>query len=301
MALRVFMEGLKNLVRSIWLSATAVSVLTISLMSVVIMTTFSITVGYMVLNLDNLVNFPAFFRKDISEEIIIKDILPEIRSLPNVKEVNYFDQDSAKKSLEKDSNAFADQFIQNFSQGNENLVWRYVLVTPDKAENYDKVVSIFKSERYQEVWEDVPVRPDFIPNLLRFYDWVRIVSIGLIAIFGLISILVISNVLRMTIYSHKDEIEIMRLVGGTNNYIRGPFLAQGFYYTLIASAVVLITFIPLINFLEPSVENYIKVDLSGTGNGLLSQIYIGLFGSILVSILVSMVTVYIAIQRYLKL
>jgi cell division transport system permease protein len=301
MALRVFLEGLKNVVRSIWLSATAISVLTISLLSVVIMTTFSITVGYMVLNLDNLVNFPAFFRKEISDEMIVQDILPEIKSLPNVKEVKYFNRDDAKRSLEQDSNAFANQFIQNFSRENEALVWRYVLVTPDKAENYDKVVSLFKSERYSQVWEDVPVRPDFIPNLLRFYDWVRIVSIALISIFSLISVLVISNVLRMTIYSHKDEIEIMRLVGGTNNYIRGPFLAQGFYYTLIASLIVVLTSVPLINILQPNVENYIRVDLSGTGNGLLSQIYLGLIISILGSMVVSMVTVYIAIQRYLKL
>ena len=76
---RSILEGLKNSSRSLWLSITAIVVLTVSLSSVALVIGLSVTVGYTVRNLDALVSFPAFFKETVTEEAITTSILPKIK------------------------------------------------------------------------------------------------------------------------------------------------------------------------------------------------------------------------------
>ena len=111
-----------------------------------------------------------------------------------------------------------------------------------------------------------------------------------------------ANILRITIYSHKEEIEIMRLVGATNNYIRLPFVAEGVYYNVIAAIIVVTLFIPSLNTILPQMQNWIiDGNFIGDASGLSFQIYITLATTIITGILVGIVTTYLTIQRYLQL
>ena len=293
---RFIVEGLKNTTRSIWLSITAIMVLTVSLASVSLIITMSVTVGYTVRNLDKLVSFPAFFKDTVVEEQINNTIIPQLKSTPNIKNIEYFDKDKARKALETGSAGFVSSYLKQ----EENLAWRYLLVTPDKSENYKAVVQSIKEGKFKDVFDDVPNDPRFIENLISFYSWVNIIGLVLIVVFGLISILVTSNILRMTIYNHRDEIEIMRLVGATNNYIRGPFVAQGVIYNIISAFLVVFMFVFVIAVSAPYLKSYLGVSATAGNGDLITQIYLALFLTVIVSIIIGIITVYVSIQKYLK-
>lgn len=293
---RFIVEGFKNITRSIWLSITAIMVLTVSLTSVVLIISMSVTVGYTVRNLDTLVSFPAFFKENVVEEMITSSVIPKLKEIPNVKSIEYYDKDKARESLETGST----KFISTGLKQEQNLVWRYILITPDKSENYKSVVQAVTEGEFGDVFDDVPNDPQFVDNLIGFYSWINIVGIVLIIVFGLISILVMSNILRMTIYNHRDEIEILRLVGATNGYIRGPFVTQGIAYNLIAAGIVLFFFVSTIQIVAPTVKQYIGVSVSASGIDLISQIYLSLFITMGASIAIGIITIYISIQRYLQ-
>ena len=123
----------------------------------------------------------------------------------------------------------------------------------------------------------------------------------MIIVFALVSILVMANILRITIYGRKDEIEIMRLVGGTNGYIRGPFIVEGTLYNVIASLIVVLIFAPSIGFLIPWIESYLKITSSQYTLALILQMYLSILGTIVIEMLVGVLTAYFAAKKYLKL
>jgi cell division transport system permease protein len=295
---RFILEGFKNITRSIWLSITAIIVMTVSLASVALIICMSVTVGYAVRNIDTLVSFPAFFKENVVEEQITSTVLPKLKTNPTIKSIDYFDKDKAKANLDAGLAGLASGTLKQ----DENYAWRYILITPNKSEDYSNLVNYVKDGEFKDVFEEVSSDKASIDSILKFYGWVNLLGIVTVIIFSVVAILVMSNILRMTIYNHKEEIEIMRLVGATNNYIRGPFVTQGILYNVISALLVVVIFVGSISILAPSLKSYLGVNslTNGGGSDLISQIYFSLFLTMFVSIAIGAITVYVSIQRYLK-
>ncbi|MEI6728662.1 MAG: permease-like cell division protein FtsX [bacterium] len=302
---RAFLEGVKNIVRSFWLAATAVTVLTVSLASVTLVATLSTVVGYAVRNLDNLISIPAFVQESVSDDQI-PGLTNKLQTIPDVKSVKYYDKEAANQALREGVTSVNLDFAKSQVESDKNLVFRFYLITPKNSESYGKIIETLKGVDFQDYWKQKDVVGDvkFIDNLISFNSWVRIIGVVLILIFALISILVMSNIIRITIYSHKDEIEIMRLVGATNGYIRAPFIAEGILFNLISAFIVSLVFVPGFNIILPNVANWINganVSANAGAGQLMLQTY-GIFGATLVGgLVVGGLTSYFATQRYLKL
>ncbi|MFA7411766.1 MAG: permease-like cell division protein FtsX, partial [Tissierellaceae bacterium] len=81
--------------------------------------------------------------------------------------------------------------------------------------------------------DDVKYYQDIIDKLLTIANYIRFVGIGVIGALVLISIFIISNTIKITVSSRKREISIMKYVGATNGYIRGPFIIEGILFGLM--------------------------------------------------------------------
>jgi cell division transport system permease protein len=290
-------EGIKNLVRSFWLSATAITVLTISIFSVAFAITLSTVVGFTVRQLDKQVSIPVFFKEGVDQEVINKT-QGEISNLPNVKEVKYISNEEAREELKRTSNI--GNIEETLEDKDINIDLGYLNVFPQNAESYNNVYNVLVSESYQDVIDDVGGSQDLINNLERIYYWTNVIGLIVIVIFAVISILVMMNILRITVYNHRTEIEIMRLVGATNSYIRNPFVVEGTLFNIIASIIVIAIFVPAINFLLPNIRQFFQIDQSEVST-LVIQMYLALLATTLVSTLIGSVTTYFATQKYLKL
>lgn len=292
--------GFKNLVRSFWISATAITVLTVSLSSVALVASLSTVVGFTLRQFDNQISILAYFREDVDQNVIDTTI-KEIKTFSEVKDIKLVTKEEAKKEL-ANSEAGKKALATIEDNKGDNPLLNYLNITPTNTEKYSRVIEILNSDRYKSLWDgQIENKQDFINNLQRIYRWTNIGGLGLVMVFALVSILVMANILRITIYSRKDEIEIMRLVGGTNGYIRGPFIFEGTLYNIIASIIVCIIFVPSISFLIPWVENYLKISTSQYTSALILQMYLSILATIVLGTLVGVVTAYFATKRYLKL
>lgn len=303
---RALIEGLKNITRSFWLSATAISVVTVSLGSVVLIASMSTTVSYMAQSLDKLVTIRALIKETFPEERI-PDLISGIKTIEGVEveQVKYFNREEAKSDLLNNSmEGFNKEFLEKFEQ-DENLAFRFVQISPQNPDLYAPVITglnNLKIEGVDVIWELIPTNTSFVDAIKSLNQWVRLIGLILILIFTLVSILVMINILRITIYSHKDEIEIMRLVGATNNYIRLPFVAEGIFYNVISAIFVVLIFVPVLNAILPTIEIWIDTGGSVVKDYALSiQIYTTIGVAIFSGIAVGIITTYIAIQRYLQL
>ncbi len=96
----------------------------------------------------------------------------------------------------------------------------------------DEVVKMLKS---MDEIEDVKYYKDIIDKLMVFANYIRFGGIVVIAILVLVSVFIISNTIKITVSSRKREINIMKYVGATNGYIRGPFIIEGILFGFIGA------------------------------------------------------------------
>jgi cell division transport system permease protein len=116
-------------------------------------------------------------------------------------------------------------------------------------------------------------------------------------LFIIMAITVVFNTIRLAIYSSREEIGVMRLMGAGNNYIRGPFIVSGMVYGFIASVIVIIAFYPITVWVSGFMETYGGLDLLGY---LQSNFPVFVFLVIGFGVGMGALASYLAVRRYLK-
>lgn len=290
-------EGFKKLSRSFWLSATAISVLVVSLGSVALMVGLRTSIGYSLKQLDKQVSIVFYFKDNIPDEGI-QGMKSNLESYSEVGSVKYISKEDARQNLSIDISSVADDL-------DEDPLMDSLVVVPKNLDVYSDVYNILDSEKYNDLAnikddgsKDIAGNPDVINTLQNIYWWINVLGVALVAVFALISILVMINILRISIYSHKDEIEIMRLLGATNGYIQGPFIILGGLFNLLASVIVIFVFVVLSNYLIPYLEDILDVS---SDSSLILNMYLGLFTVMILGLLIGILTSYFATKKYQKL
>ncbi len=294
---KAILEGFKNLVRSFWLSATAVAVLTVSLASFALAASVSTIAGFTLRQLDNQISILVYFKDDVDASVIQK-FQDEVKARPEVKQISFTNREEAKKKL-SESNRVSSSLVETLKTSNVNLVLEYVSVVPKNSDSYNSLENFIKEPKFSSIIDEVKGSRDIISNLQSVYYWTNLVGAITVIIFGLVSILVMVNILRIAIYNHRSEIEVMRLVGATNNYIRGPFIAEGAMFNIIAALIVLVLFVPTLNIIVPYLTSVFNVDIA-LSSELLLQVYLSLALTISLGVVVGIVTSYLATQKYLQ-
>src|SRR5207247_10322407 len=80
---------------------------------------------------------------------------------------------------------------------------------------------------------------DFVNRMLQLSQWLELAGVGLLIILLIISVVIVMNTIRTAVYHRRKEIEVMKLVGATEGFVRGPFVLEGVMTGLIAAAIAL--------------------------------------------------------------
>ena len=116
-------------------------------------------------------------------------------------------------------------------------------------------------------------------------------------IFIILSVFITLNTIRLAIYTAREEISIMRLVGASNMFIRGPFMLQGVMYGFVAGVFSLLIFYPMLVWLGPRTEAFFEFNLFTYFVSNFSYIFGVLIG---VGIVLGLVSSVLAVARYLR-
>lgn len=126
------------------------------------------------------------------------------------------------------------------------------------------------------------------------------IGIGVSVIFCIIVVLVMFNTIRMTIYTQKDEISIMRLVGATNAFIEIPFIIEGMLYGLFASVISTLILYPIILYTTPKINEFFQLVNVDAASVINKNLLIIIAVQLLLGIFLGVVSSAIAIRKYLK-
>jgi cell division transport system permease protein len=294
---RIIRTGLVSFKRNIWLSSATMVVLTISLSLALGIALFGVVVDGVVAELESKVDVSVYFKPDASETDIA-EIRETLEKFPEVVEVRYTSREEALANF-KERHRDNEVIQAALAELQGNPLEASLAIQARDASAYSAIAS-FLEGRFSSAISKVNYRENaaVIERIFRVTNAVRLVGIGVGAVLFAIAGLLAFNAIRIAIFSFREEIAVMRLVGASNWFIRGPFLVAGIISGLLGAVVTFSMFFAVVWFVRDPVLRFIPgVDLLRYYRLHWAEI-LGFVSA--VAVFVSTTSSFVAIRRYLR-
>ncbi len=188
------------------------------------------------------------YLEDSVEEAESVRMMASLEALPEVKSVEYITKDRAMEEykVKWGDNAY---LLEGLTK---NPLPNSLRVTVTELEGSDRVVEAVRS---MSGVEDIKYYQDVVERLVKITDGIQLAAMILIGFLILVSVIVVSNTIKLTVVARSDEINIMKYVGATNWYIRLPFLFEGmligFFSAAVAAGLIALIYTKLLAQLGP--------------------------------------------------
>lgn len=232
-AFRIFFrsirDALKSVVRNFSLSFASIMCTTITLILVAVAVVAAANVNNATKLIEDELTIVTYLKRDVTEEQI-DNIKSEISSYKNVEEVTFKSKDEWKLEMSE----YDDSFKTVLDYLDENpLMDSFVLKVNDvkkisETSEYIKAINGVDTVKYGE---------GMVEQVISVFDIVQKIVVVVVIALVVVTSFLISNTIKLTIFSRRNEIEIMRLVGASNITIKLPFLFEGFIIGLIGSII----------------------------------------------------------------
>lgn len=257
-------------------------------------------VGQFLINsLESKADVSVYFKEDALEEDITQ-VQDELAKIPEVKEIIYISKDQALEEFKKryKNNPVLMDSVKELG-GNPFLA--SLRIQAKQAGQYKVITSFIDSLSIDDIIEkvDYSQRQNVIERIFSITSFLGKTGILFSLILIAIAILITFNTIKMAIYNFQEEVKIQRLVGASNWFIRGPFLAQGAIAGIISAFISLLVLFLIVLLFSPKIQiflpdlNIFKMFWNNFGLIFLIQVATGIaLGSI---------SSLIAIRKYLKI
>ncbi len=298
--------GLKRIFKLSWISFCRNQLSTVSAIFVISLTLFIITaffffqglIQFVTLQIQEGIDISVYFDEEVSEGEILK-VETELSQLQEVKDIKYVSKDSAlKKFLEEHKEN--SEFLEVIDELGENPFLAALNVRVWEKGQYEKVLEFFEETKIKDLvdhhnfFENKSLIEKIYSLNLRTQKTALLVS----SVFVLITVLVVLNTMKLAIYNQRKEISIMRQIGASNFYIRGPFLLHGIIFGFFDFLICLFVWSGLSFLMGENLEGFLGgfnfFDYFVQNFQLLCLIQIG-FG-----VGLGIISSFICTQKYLK-
>ena len=236
---RIINFAVKDFSRNKGISVAAVFVLTITIMLVTGLVFFQVMTSYLTSQVQNKIDITAYFKSGTAEQDILNAKTELTKMQPSIKDIQYVSQDQALATFNTthQSDAVLSQALQDVGV-NPFLPSLNITTNGDPAQ-YAQIANILQTADFNQLIDSVDYsqKKDIIEKVYSITSKVNIFGIALGIILLCVAAVVVYNTIKLAVESSKDEISTMRVVGATDQFIRGPFIIQGAIYGLIAFAI----------------------------------------------------------------
>ena len=291
---RSISESFTSIGRNLSLSIASISCITITLILVAVSIILSYNVNSFTKDIEKDVTIVVFVDREATNDQV--DIVGKmINNLDNVESVSFQSKEQTRKEMQSESEVF-DSIMGNYTAETNPLQDTFLV----KVKNIDLIGNTANEIKKLEKVAVVKYGEGMVEELVKIFDIVKKVTYIVVAALILVTAFLISNTIKITISNRKREIEIMRLVGASNTYIKLPFFFEGLWLGFIGS--ILPIFICCYGYLYlykklggqlfTAIIKLVKPDLI---------VYDIMIYIILVGVLVGAFGSYRAVRRYLKI
>jgi len=256
-------------------------------------------IDFFVDSINEKIDISVYFNLE-TDDSAISTLKEDLKKLPEVKAIEYVSpSDTLEEFKEKHKND--ETLMQSLDEIGGNPFSASLNIKAYNSSDYSKITSYIENSSYKEYIEKVDFQENqkVIENLFKTTKNVSNFINGLILLTSILAILVAFNTLRLIIYNAKEEVNVMRLVGASDWFIRGPFLIQGVLVGLISTFITFIFFAVAIFLIDSRISDVLG-GFSLFGFFASNWLIIFLL-NLLAGVGLGVLSTFIAIRKYLKI
>ncbi len=295
--------GIKNFFRNGLLSTSPVLVITLTLLVILFSFTATVLLQSGIKQLESKIDINIYFKPDAPKDDVL-ELKNLILNLPHInKEVSNFMSKEDILVEFKERHESRIDILKSLKFIEDNPFGAVLNIKANNIEEYTKIDEFIKSDNIYKKFGNIIEISNFQQNqraIDRLNELINhIKKIGLILSLSLIFIamIVTFNTMRLIIYTFKEEIAIMRLVGASKFFARGPFIVEGIIYGIVSAILALFIFWSVIFYISPIIEPIFLIDLNQFLSVNILYITAGL---VLGGISLGFISTYLAVSKYLK-
>jgi len=292
---RYFRDAAKSVFRNFSLSLASISCITITLIVVALSIVLSYNVEKMTQHVSSNISIVAFLDGECDENDI-GIIKKQLQGIDNIDKIKF----KSKQEYAEETKELDDRFsiiVDSWDEDSIPLLDSYEVTVKD----IDKMDETADTIKKIEGVSTVNYGEEYIESVVKIFDVIEKVCIGGVIALILVTAFLISNTIKLAIFSRKTEIEIMRLVGASNVSIKIPFLIEGSFIGFFGAIIPII----LMAYGYNSFYNFLGGKLFSSSLGELVKPYPFILWSsgllLLIGLLVGMFGSYNAVKKYLKI
>lgn len=252
---RIIKFSLQDISRNMWLSVVTVIILVLALFSINMLVVVKVVSDTAISAVKEKVDVNLYVKPDAPENEIMS-LKSKLENLSQVKSVEYVSKRKALESF-RDQNINNPEVMQALQLLENNPLTPNLVIKPQNPDNIDTLIGeLNKIENPIIESKNFLNHKKILQRIKSITDKVNAAGMVVSLIFVLITLLVIYNAVRVAIYTHHQEITIMRLVGASSWFIYFPFLLSSIIYTLFGVLLIIGLFYPFLSLLQPYLEAF---------------------------------------------
>lgn len=253
-------------------------------------------------HLQDKVDINLYFVTDAAEEDI-DALRTSLEALPDVHSVAYTSREEALEEFRKQYQN-DEIMMQALEELDENPLRARLAIQANETNQYESIASFIDEKIVQQppqhpVIDDYNYRDkkDAIDKLTAIIDVVERASFITMLVLIVAAVLITLNTIRLAIYTSREEISVMRLVGAGNMFIRGPFVLQGIMYGIVSGVLALLTMYPILLWMGPGTQAFFEFNIFEYFVANFGYLFVVLVG---IGVLLGILSSLFAIARYLR-
>lgn len=296
--LRMLKYGFQNFWRNGWLSTATVLVMVLALFTFQSLLLFDVVTSSAVNSIKDKIDIAVYFKRGAAEDDMLH-MKTSVEQLPEVKSAEYISSAQALDAF-KENHKNDPTITQALAELEQNPLLASLNIKAKDPNDYPIIAQYLEGDGFSAIVEKVTYsqNKNAIDRLNKLIDTINRMGLATTLFIAFAASLVAFNTIRLAIYSNREEIGIMRLVGASNTFIKGPYIVSGILYGFFGTILTLLLAAPLLNAVAPvftrlvpeiNLESYFYANIAT------------LFGYIIIfGVILGILSSWVAIRRYLR-
>ncbi len=301
---RVVKTGAVNFMRNIWLALAAIAMMTITLTILLFAVVANATFSHSIADFTSRIDVSVYLKDTVTEDQR-SQLINQLKQVDNVKSIEYISKEQAL-NIYRQQNANNKELLAAISE-TENPLPASLKVKPDDPNRLQAIKDFLDKKEITNLQSDPTSysgeRKAAIDKITKATDFFRKAGIIGIIVFVVISVLIIFNTIRMTIFNRRDELIIMRLLGAGPWYIKGPFIIETMLYGIVAAVISIAVSGALFAIASSTLEasSLGLLDISYSSHYFAKHLWLVVVAQIGAGIIIGAASSIVATRRYLRL
>jgi len=297
---RVIKFALQDFIRNFWLSFVTVIILSLTLITITFLIIFNVITRESINAIQNKIDISVYFKQEVTEEEVYQREF-QLLALPWTKNIKYISKEQALENF-KMKHFDNPQLLSSLDELDENPLGATLIITAKDVNNYTNIIDVLNSDDFMAIIQNKNFNDYKKAVEQTTMITYKVKKVGIIAsiIFAMVALLILFYTIKIAIYTHKEEIGIMKLVGASNFFIKAPFLIQSIFYSVLACLLSILVIYPLLKLLNPHIAAFFV----GTDFNLLdyfrTHIFIIMGWQLIGAIVLNLISSVAALGKYLK-